>query len=235
MIAILVSVVSALSLSSAALAQYVPVDFSSQFNGSRNDAFLANGGTFPTGPQLFTHNTDQVPVNMGGVGDLNTPWAWFANSAANGGPAPVALTVNTNIANVTSVFTMINTFWGANGNPPFASITFNATNAVTQTFSLIGNDNIRDYNQFVWTNVINNTNTREIFNNTFGQRLDMQRFDLSAAFATETLTSIVLNDAGFANFQRSFISGITALQIPAPTAAAALTLAGLAAARRRRA
>ncbi len=232
---IFVSVVTALSLSTSALAQYVPVDFSSQFNGGRDLSLILGGSTFPTGPQVFTHGTNEVPVNLGGVGDVSTPWAWYANVAASGGPAPVSLTVNTNIASVTSVFTTISTFWGVGGQPPFASITFNATNGVTQTFNLIGNSQIRDYNQNIFTNTINGTDTREVFNNNAGQRVDMQRFDLSAAFATETLTSIVLNDAGLPNFQRTFISGITALQIPAPTAAAALTLAGLAAARRRRA
>ncbi len=100
---------------------------------------------------------------------------------------------------------------------------------------LVGHSDIRDYNQYTWTNTINDTTTKEVFSNGAGQRLDMQSYALPGAFASETLTSIVLDDTGANNFQRILVAGLTVKTIPAPGLAGmsligAVTLAG----RRRR-
>jgi MYXO-CTERM domain-containing protein len=66
-----------------------------------------------------------------------------------------------------------------------------------------------------------------------GQWLDMQRFDLDAAFAGQTLTSIVFTDNGMNGVQRLNLFGITAV-VPGPGALALLGALGLSASRRRR-
>lgn len=214
-------------VSAGASAQFVTVDFSSQFNMSRNNALLANGGMMPFGNQTF----NGVPMAMGGTADFNTLWAWTGHDPAKGGTQ--SLVVNTNIFGATSVYSMINTFWGAPGPNSFLSIEFKGTGGLSQVFTLIGNSDVRDYNQNVWTNTINGTTTVEVWNNQIGQRLDMQKFELAAQFATETLTSIVITDTGAANSQRAIVAGLT-VQIPTPASTGLLALAGLVAARRRR-
>jgi hypothetical protein len=214
---------------SVASAQYQTIDFSSQFNFNRTDGLLANGTSFPTGNQTFL----TVPFQMGSGAGNTDPWGWTAYRAVTGGPAK--LTIPTSIFGVTDAYSIINTFWGQAGPNSYASITFNATNGVSHTVQLVGNSDIRDYNQYTWTNTINDTTTKEVFSNGAGQRLDMQSYALPGAFASETLTSIVLDDTGANNFQRILVAGLTVKTIPAPGLAGmgligAVTLAG----RRRR-
>lgn len=216
----------------SASAQFVPVDFSAQKNFARTTGLLANGVQMPFGSQVFNHGTDSVPVEMdGGISGLGN-WGWSGH-AAQGGSGTRTLTVATNLSGATSVFTMMNSFWGTPGGP-FLSVTFNATNGVSQRFDIFGNVDLRDYNQnALYTNSINGMMTQQVWNNSSGQRLDMQRFDLDAAFANETLTSIVFEDTGDEGLQRAFITGIT-VQVPAPGSAIALGTLGLMATRRRR-
>lgn len=218
------------ALTAGAHAQYIPVDFSAQFNDVRSTLF--NGGTAPFGVQNFTHNADIVPVNMGGGASGSGLWSWSAAAAASSGTATLVVPVN--IANVQSVFTMINSYWG-NANPNgLLTVTFNATGGVSQSFILVGGVDLRDYNQNPsFTNTINNTSTRNVWSNTTDQRLDMQRFDLSPAFAGQTLLNITFNDTGATNVQRMFLTGVTVL-IPAPSALGMLALGGLIVSRRRR-
>lgn len=213
--------------SGAASAQFVQLDFSAQFNMPRDAEFLANGDTFPYG----MNERLGVPFNMGGTADPSDLWGWNAYFAVTGGEA--VLTVPVNEYGVTRVYSLINTYWGAAGPDSFASITFDATGGLSWTKDLVGNEDIRDYNQAVWTNSINGTTTREWFNNGIGQRLDMQQYDLPAAFASETLVSITIRDIGEAFFQRSFVTGLT-VEIPSPGAGAMLVLAGTLGLRRRR-
>ena len=218
--------------SSLTAAQFVPVDFSSQFNMTRSSATLLNGLTMPSGPQVFTHGAEQVPVQMGGNADTAGLWAWSAFDAQPGSGTR-ELTVLTSLQGVTSVYTMMNSFWG-NAGGPFLSVTFNATGGVSQSFSVFGNVDLRDYNQNPsYTNTINGTMTQQVFSNTSNQRLDMQRFDLDGAFANETMTSVVFTDTGNEGVQRVFLTGITAY-VPAPGTAAVLFASLCAHARRRR-
>lgn len=210
----------------SASAQYLTVDFSSQFNMSRTAAFLGNGETFPTGD-----NTNLgVKFAIGGDADPATNFAWGAYEAVTGGPA--TLTVDVNQFGVTKGYSLINTLWGQGGPTSYASITFTATNGLTYTKNLIGNEDIRDYNQFVWTNSINGTSTQEWWSNGLGQRLDMQEYILPDAFASETLLTISITDTGAADFQRAFVAGLTVF-VPAPSTACAV-LAGLGLIARRR-
>lgn len=167
---------------------YFPVAFS-------HNAQLATG--FPTGA-----------VTLGGVpfvipeSGLN-----YWNSESAGGPNPRALDIYTNRYGVTRVFTIINTFWGKTGGP-FASLEFFGDNGAYHKKDLYGNTDIRDFNKSTWTNSINGTTTINVFDNATW-RLDRQRIDLPAAFASQALVRIRLSDSGATDFQRAFLVGVT--------------------------
>lgn len=224
-------IASVVALAGAASAQYHTIDFSDQFNDVRST--LVNGSTMPFGPQMFSHGSNLVPVEMSSTGGSGL-WSWAASTAAGGSSNPVSLDVPVNLHGVVTVFTLINTYWGNHNPNGLASVTFNATGGLSQTFVLVGGVDIRDYNQNPsYTNTINGTTSQQVFDNGLNQRLDMQRYDLDAAFAHETLTSIVVSDYGAQGVQRVFVTGITAM-VPAPAALPLLAAAGVLSTRRRR-
>lgn len=184
-------------------AQFVTVDFSPQFNMSRGYALLANGATFPYGNQTY----NGVPMALGGGPDVNTPWGWNGHEVPGGNPH--VLTVSVNAFGVTHGYSLMNTLWGQSGPTSYLSIQFNATGGVTQTFPLVGNQTVRDYNQYIWTNSVNGTSAVQVWDNGLGQRLDMQTYVLDPAFADQTLTSIVVTDTGNGSFQRGMLAGLT--------------------------
>jgi hypothetical protein len=157
-------------------------------------------------------------VSLGGipfsipVGGTNV-WSGGAASGAN----PRSLDVPVNATGVTKVHTLINTLWGERSPGTLASITFYGSAGTTYTVLLDGNFHIRDYLWNSWTNSINGTSTVNVFTAGSGQgigannqvRLDMQTFVLPAAFASQTLTRIRVEDTGATNLQRLVVSGIT--------------------------
>jgi hypothetical protein len=212
---------------SVAQAQYTTVNLSGVVNAGRP---VINGSTFPYGNQTFAG----VPFAMLGSSNVNTPWAWDARVAAGGTNAVVTVTIPVGVYGVSDVYSLMNTLWGQGGPSSYASITFNGSAGTSYTYNLVGNRDIRDYNQNSWTNSINNTTTIQIFNNGIGQRLDRQRFALPAAFLTQTLDTVVIRDTGRSNFQRVFLAGLTVSSVPAPASASLIGLGLLAASRRRR-
>ena len=86
--------------------------------------------------------------------------------------------------------------WGWAGPKPYLFITFNGSNGATRTVGLVGNVNVRDYNQDGNTNTINNTSTVQVWDNGLGQRLDRQEYILPEAFASQELTSVTITDTG---------------------------------------
>lgn len=227
----LVCIVAILAASaSAALADFQIIDIDSHRNGGRDNTLLANGGNLPIGNQTFAG----VPFDMGGGPSLSDPWAYYAHVDAGGNVGAVSETFDINVFGVTDVYTLMSTFWGAPGPNSFVSVTFNGSDGAVATFNLVGNVDLRDYNfNPTYTTVINGTTTIEVFNNGQGQHVDRQQFTLPAAFASQTLTTMVLTDTGQPNFQRVFMTGLTVEYIPAP-AGLALFGMGLAAATRRR-
>ena len=182
-----------LASASPAAAAFVTIDLSSTVNGSWSAQSFSG---IPTGA-----------TTLGG-----TPFLIAAGDGSGGyhaftGAGTQTLTINTNVANVTNAYSLINTFWGT-GTPNLHSVTFNATGGVSQSFTLDGNDDIRDYFQNIYTNSINGTTTQNVFN-TGARRLDRQLYALSAAFQGQTLTSIVFNDAGADFVSRMVLTGLT--------------------------
>ena len=162
---------------------------------------LLNPSTFPIG----NINLSGVPFSIP-TGPDNY---WSGAVATDTGPGIGTLTIPIGVAGVTSAFTLINTTCGQPGPLAYLSITFNGSNGATATQKLVGGVNVRDYNNDGCVDTVNNTSTVQIWTNGLGQRLDRQEYILPAAFASQTLTSVTITDAGNENFQRAIFSALT--------------------------
>jgi hypothetical protein len=195
------------------------VDFSSQANFSW--AGSGWGGYF-SDPPIGPVTLGGIPFNIASNGAGNQAWAAaIAAGGTTGSNDPggmVSITMNVNIPDATNVYTLINTWMGQPGPNYYAWLTFMGSDGATYTEDLVGNVDIRDYNNYVFTDSINGTTTTDVFNSG-NQRLDMQNIALPSAFATQTLTTIELVDNGGPNFQRTVLDGVTvASPVPEPSA-----------------
>jgi hypothetical protein len=177
----------------SARAAEIPIDLSSLANEpwtyvGPNDFLIINGDTFPTGSQNFGGVRFAIPTGP------NNYWAGAA--AANFGPGVVRLTIPVGVSGVTSAFTLLNSMWGFAGPTAYLCITFTGSDGATVTQPLVGNVNVRDYNNDDNTNTINNTSTVQAWTNGEGQRLDRQEYILPPEFASQVLTSITITDTG---------------------------------------
>ena len=163
----------------AVLAQtFDQVTFSSQANFS----WLGSGELpgAPTGPVTL----GGIPFNIvsNGSGDQ----AWNASLAAGGGNGTESITMNPNVYGVSNVYTLINTWNGQSGPNYYVWLTFIGSGGATYTKDLVGNVDIRDYNNGSATNSINGTTTTNVFSDTdiYGGpgRLDMQNIAAPRGF-----------------------------------------------------
>lgn len=195
------------AFATAGMADSVAVDLSTYANGSWcnvGGGAMYGCAALPTGQQ--TYNGQTFNIANGASGN-----AWFSSVQANGGSAPQTLTINVNIMNATSVNTLMNTFWGQSGMA-LDTIEFIGSMG-TETQTLTGNNTLRDYNNWVWTNSINAPTTVAWTDTT--QRLDEQTFSLGQ-YAGEDLTQIVITDSGNQNFSRAFLAALTVDTDPDP-------------------
>jgi hypothetical protein len=131
-----------------------------------------------------------------------------------GGSGTRTLDVIINLEGVRKVHTLINTDWGQSGPASFASIEFVGADGTIVSEQLVGNANVRDWNQFIWTNALTATNAQQVV--TSGQtRLDKQVWTLPPDIAGQELRRIRFVDVGNQEFQRIFVVGI-ALEIDQP-------------------
>ena len=166
----------------ASAADYTPIalptlntDIRTWTDGSAYDAL------FPTSSQT-----------LGGV-----PFNFQADASGNTAFEGGSLTIPVGVSGVTSVYTLINTAYGAYG-ANVGSVTFNGSAGDTYTVQLIEGSNVRDhyYNPSPFVNTTSDPMTTEAVwgFNTYGYaHLDMQDFTLPSAFADETLDSIVFD------------------------------------------
>lgn len=208
------------TFSTAAFSDEVPIDLSSVANASWCNVGRPMFGctTLPTGSLDVNGTTFNI---AGGNGGNN---AWFSSVAANNGSGTVSVTIPVNVANATKVFTLMNTFWGQASAEDV--ITFTGSAGATYSVNLIGNQDVRDYNDYIWTNSISG-NTAAAWSNGSGQRLDEQTFVLPASFANQMLESITVTDSGNDVFSRIFLAGLTVDPVSTPEPAT-MALVGVA-------
>jgi hypothetical protein len=209
---------------------FYAVDFSSQANwtwsGVDHLPLTTLTGVFLPGAPTGVTTLGGIPFNI--TSNAAGKQAWGAATAAGGGPNVVSITIDVNVYGVTDVYTLINTFCGQPGPNSYASLTFTGSGGASYTKALIGNVDIRDFNEDGFTNSINGSTTTNVLNvaidiqNTPG-RLDMQDIALPSAFATQALTTIQLVDTGHRGFQRVALDGVTvASSAPEPSTLALL-------------
>jgi uncharacterized membrane protein len=148
-------------------------------------------------------------VTLGGV-LFNIPSTGnnYWHSVAAGGPNPRSIDVTTSRPGVVEVHTLINTYWGQPGPTSYAYLEFFGSDGAYYRKDLIGDIDVRDFNQLSFTNNINGTSTTNVV--TIGShRLDKQRIDLPADFHNETLVKITLSDNGSDGLTRAFLAGVT--------------------------
>lgn len=186
--------------------EFIPVDISSVSNGKLQDPYPGPtcGIALPdsiTGDRSF----GGVPFRIAMEG-LN-----YWNSYLAPGPNPRTVDVLMGIDRVViRVHALIGSYWGQPGPDAYAIIECFGAAGTYHREDLVGNDDIRDYNQDYFTNSINGVTTIEVASyHSFGsgQRLDKMSIDLPLDFGI--LTAIRVTDSGGDDLQRVFLAGIT--------------------------
>lgn len=189
---------SLLAVAKPAAAQFVSLPFA--YNSS-NQKLVSS---FPTGNVSMVGIPFAIPTGMN---------QWSGDVAAGGGSGNVSTTIPVNLAHVPFVYTLINTEWGMSilqYPNAYASLTFNYTDGTTDTVNLYGDQDIRDYQNWIYTNLVNNTSTNTVVAINYPEyRMDMQAVDLTPNMG-KTLGSITVNDMGAPGYQRLYVNGITA-------------------------
>ncbi len=187
-----------LVFATAGLADSVSVNLSSVENGSWCGVSLYGCAAMPTGTQNYGGDT----FNIGGANGGNT--AWFSTVASGNSNAVTSVTIQVNVTNATTVKTLMNTLWGQSG-VSYDTLTVNGSKG-SFSVDLTGNNSLRDYNNYVWTNSVK-APTAQAWSDT-SQRLDEQTFSLGN-YSGETLNSITITDRGGELFSRAFLAALT--------------------------
>ena len=188
----------------AAYARYKTVDFSNQFNFN-----LAKN---PTAVSVVNCPTGNVTFN--GIPFFLYPWSdnntgWSASFATGNDPRKLVMPVNED--GVTGINMLACTYYGAAGPASYVSVSFWANGSVVYTKNLVGNEDIRDYNNYLYTNNINNTTTVNAWQSNNGKnRLDNVHIQMPA---TTRIDSILISDNG-GNGQRIFVIAATVEKRP---------------------
>jgi len=134
------------------------------------------------------------------------------NSYFNWNGSSASLNIALDIPNAYGAYTLLNTWWGQDASQgSVLSVSFGFSDSSSVTFNLLGNMDVRDYNNpgSGYTTTINGTTTQNVYVNSGGNYLlDRQWFDFSAD-AGKTLTSMSILDTGGPNIQDALLSGAT--------------------------
>jgi hypothetical protein len=151
------------------------------------------------------------------------------NKAADGSDAIIGgpVTIATNIANASTVYTLVNSAFGALGSDA-GSITFNGSLGAAYTVHFIEGDNIRDH---YYGDFVNSTTSSSVTQAVWGvnapgnAHLDMQTIVLPTAFNNQVLTSIVFDSSNRgAPGGEAFLAGVSVSAVPEPSVFAMLLL-----------
>lgn len=188
--------------------RFVPIDFEPFFN--------AGAPYEPVGPLGEFETAEGIPFQLGET--YGSFW-WSGDNAAGGTSIPQTLDLAVGLDGALAVHMMINTAWGQRGPTSYLSVEFYGDQGAYYRHDLVGNVDVRDWRNTIWTNVLDPdgiaTNVWSATIPTWGAvRLDVQRFELPPEFETQTLESIVVTDTGRPSFQRALIAGATIELIP---------------------
>ena len=171
-----------------------------------------NCNTFPFGAQHYNGVPFLIPGNKAGTANN----AWFSDFAAGGGTGVVSITIPVNVANVRTVYALMNTTWGST-QPGLLTLTFTGSAGTTWTFNPITGVDVRDWNNGPYPDTIacqlpgraGKASAINAWVNGQGQRMDEQVYELPLAFAKQRLVSITITDSGDERVQRSFLAALT--------------------------
>jgi uncharacterized protein (TIGR03437 family) len=196
-----------------------------------NNIQTALESTFPTG--TFTANNSlatpfAIPAAAGNCGpSLSSPCNFYDGFGSSG--SGESITINVSVDSPTDVYTLMNAYSPPAGQQ-LATITFSGTGGTSLTFPLIGGQNIRDFFQGQFTNLLTNGVPGAAAINAFTCQdpanclgaggtgnvqtglqgtyvVDEQDFSLGATFAGQTLTQITLTDTN--NGSNPILLGLT--------------------------
>jgi len=225
---------AAVGIASVAMAgTYHTVDLSPVAN-AHFESFYGGAAGFPVGDVTL----GGVPFSLPGTADD----AWTANQ---GGSGHYQAAIPVFVDGVRQVHMLINTQWGMPGPTPYTRLEFTGMYGAYLSRDLYGDDDIRDWLQYNWTNNINGVTTTEVWSATTTTylpgtpcRIDKLAIDLPPDFHDEVLTYVVISDwggvyPGDPDPHRAFTGGLT-VYVPEPLSAATIAVVACLAARRRR-
>jgi MYXO-CTERM domain-containing protein len=212
-------------------AQAASIDISGLVNSDLTT--YTGGGNYPQNGGPLT--VAGIPFQLATIGPDNHT-AVIQSSTDFGVTQTYVIPVN--LADVTIVYTLINSAFGA-ANTNIGALVFRGASGETYTYTLTEGFNVRDHfnGSFV------NTATDLAGTASFGggaDRLDMQSIVLPTIFASDTLTEIDFESFGQGGFGAPFVAAITTSTSETPLPAAlslfvgGLGLVGALARRRRR-
>jgi uncharacterized protein (TIGR03437 family) len=174
--------------------------------------------TVPTG-NFIANNSLATPFNISGAAGTcgpsgSSPCNFYDGFGFSG--SGQSITINVSIPSPTDVYTLMNAY-DPQGGQQLATITFVGTGGTSLTFSLVGGENIRDFYQGSFTNLLSNGVAGAAAINAFTCQdpancvgaggtgnvqtglqgtyvLDEQDFSLGTTFAGQTLTQIIITD-----------------------------------------
>ncbi len=171
--------------------EFTTVDFSASANSHlQTDGF--NGG-------IGLPDADTGNVDLGGVPfDIPTDGNNFWLASLASGDNPRVLSINVAVQSATEVDTLSHVRRPARTRL-LCVYRVSCTGGAYYRQDLIGGTDIRDYNDYIFTNTINGTSTTQVLsydplNFTTDGRLDKQEFTLPSSFLGQTLTTINLVD-----------------------------------------
>ena len=139
-----------------------------------------------------------------GPGGHVVPIPWASSRPPAAGPRSTSRSPS---PGATTLDTLINSTYGVAGDT-VGTVEVKGTGGLVATFNLVEGTNIRDYNNDGYEDTVAAGTSSATFGN--GQvRLDMQTFALPAAFATATITDIILTSEGGTPQGNPFLAAAT--------------------------
>ncbi len=221
--------VCCVGLSGSAVADFTTVDLSGIYNENRN--FTFGGGTFPSGPKVYS----SIPFQFGAASGND-----FYNSNHDHLPGNIILDVPVQQERTQKVHTILSTLWGTS-TPNLISLEFFGLNGAYYKEDWGGFDQIRSISKGIFLNSTSSPNTHEVHyefvNNDMQFWHDRQEITLPTAFLTDTLINFRITDKGAEGLQRTAFMALTLESapppVPEPASVLVLTLGGLLLKRRR--